>query len=459
MPQSPVPIQTYAIAATLSLVLNAGVVGTFAMVDIGGAAPVRVARTSGAMPLVISELMPPEETPAEKPEEKPEEMPEEKPKPEAASEAEPPKPPQVEEPAPPQPEVALMEPELPEVEKPPEREVKLGNPDAPEIKTDVWLGVSMDAGVIRGPRSPIDQGDFRKGLPGDKTAEDSPTAATIEANERAAQEMLRESAAETARVVPIAPEADAARDAADSPMTPAGAEAMDAAREITADAPMNDDSEAMESKEPPALVPVTSDDFAVRLDATVERGASFAEQLREFVERAMRSATPVTASLASEAPSLAKLDQTSQSHEKPTQKQDMAPVAVPAPSPTTRSGQNGNGADRESDAFSKSDPVDVKPGQPLAGKGLAIKTVAPRFTTTTRQMIRPKNPVIRVTFGRDGKVIRAEYLPGKDAGHPDVSGPLRDAVLMWTAQGDELLTIPQGDPLAGVFIEFKVILN
>jgi hypothetical protein len=125
----------------------------------------------------------------------------------------------------------------------------------------------------------------------------------------------------------------------------------------------------------------------------------------------------------------------------------------------TRAGENGNGADRESDAFSKTDPVDVRPGQPLAGKGLSIKTVAPRWTTSTRILYQFRNPVIRVKFGRHGKVIHAAFLPGKDAGHPDVSGPLLDAIYRWTAQGDELSSIPANEPQSGISITFHVILN
>jgi hypothetical protein len=139
--------------------------------------------------------------------------------------------------------------------------------------------------------------------------------------------------------------------------------------------------------------------------------------------------------------------------------QSVATPPAPARPASRPGGESGNRADRESQAFTTSDQLVVRPGQPLAARGLSIKTVAPRWTTATRVLYQFRNPVVRVKFARSGKVLSAEYLPGRDAGHPDVSGPLRDAVLRWTASGEELLKLPENDPEAGITLEFKIVLN
>ena len=41
----------------------------------------------------------------------------------------------------------------------------------------------------------------------------------------------------------------------------------------------------------------------------------------------------------------------------------------------------------------------------------------------------------------------------------DRPGPLLDALYRWTAQGEELNQIPEGDNLAGLVLEFHVVLN
>ncbi len=114
---------------------------------------------------------------------------------------------------------------------------------------------------------------------------------------------------------------------------------------------------------------------------------------------------------------------------------------------------------KESPATSIRPPVEVSPGQPVAAEGLDIETVRPRWTLVTRMTALPRNPVVRVTFAKDGKVARAEFLPGKNTGYADVDGPLLDAIYRWRAKGKALDLLPAGDKDAGVTLEFRLVLG
>ena len=120
-------------------------------------------------------------------------------------------------------------------------------------------------------------------------------------------------------------------------------------------------------------------------------------------------------------------------------------------------------SDAESVAAAIREAIDVKPGKVLAAKGLRIQTVRPEWAVTTRLMARPKNPVVKVTFGRNGRVLRAEFVDGQGTGWSDVDGPLKDALYRWTAKGATLDQIPtspdaDGEP-RGVSLSFRVILS
>ncbi|MCX5690087.1 MAG: hypothetical protein NTV94_09965, partial [Planctomycetota bacterium] len=87
---------------------------------------------------------------------------------------------------------------------------------------------------------------------------------------------------------------------------------------------------------------------------------------------------------------------------------------------------------------------------------------------TTRIMSSPRNPVVRVTFGRSGKVIKADFIDGQTTGWPDVDGPLKDALYRWTASGEELKKLPpppppradgKPAPQRGISLTFRVLLR
>ena len=70
----------------------------------------------------------------------------------------------------------------------------------------------------------------------------------------------------------------------------------------------------------------------------------------------------------------------------------------------------------------------------------------------------PKDAVVHVTFGRSGKVIRAEFAK-EGTGYADVDGPLLDAIYRWTARGVMLERIPSGDPHTGLTFEIECLMH
>ncbi|MFI4897808.1 MAG: hypothetical protein ACIARR_08280 [Phycisphaerales bacterium JB059] len=103
----------------------------------------------------------------------------------------------------------------------------------------------------------------------------------------------------------------------------------------------------------------------------------------------------------------------------------------------------GQPSDRESVATALREATNLTEwGKPLARKGLEIKTVHPRWSVTTRLTRLPRNPVIMVSFGPDGRVAHAEFVRFKgrvfNSGSRDVDEPLLDSVYKWRASGKPL---------------------
>ncbi|MFO0833387.1 MAG: hypothetical protein U0638_00340 [Phycisphaerales bacterium] len=126
------------------------------------------------------------------------------------------------------------------------------------------------------------------------------------------------------------------------------------------------------------------------------------------------------------------------------------------PRPARRAGEV---SDRESDAAAVRSAVNVDPGRPAATKGLKINTVRPEWSTTTRIVALPKNPVVRVRFNRAGKVVDANFVDRYDTGWPDVDGPLLDAIYRWKAEGERLRELPENDPEAVITVTFRITLR
>lgn len=97
-----------------------------------------------------------------------------------------------------------------------------------------------------------------------------------------------------------------------------------------------------------------------------------------------------------------------------------------------------------------------KPNAPVAGKGLEIITVRPRYSSTIRMSAVPKNPIVLIYFGKDGKVAKAEFLRDRryvySSGVTGVDEPLLNAIYQWKAKGKQIDEI-EGDDLVEVSIK------
>ncbi len=110
-------------------------------------------------------------------------------------------------------------------------------------------------------------------------------------------------------------------------------------------------------------------------------------------------------------------------------------------------------SDRESVATALKEAVDLDDwSKPLARKGLEIKTVRPRWRTTTLLTRLPRNPVVMISFGKDGRVVKAEFIRHEGrtlhTGSREVDEPLLDAVYKWRATGKELEQLKDGDTVS-----------
>lgn len=135
-----------------------------------------------------------------------------------------------------------------------------------------------------------------------------------------------------------------------------------------------------------------------------------------------------------------------------------AQPAIPAGAGETSPGTQ---SDRESSATSVMTARRDQLGKPIAGKGLEIKTVRPRFTQYTRIMSAPRSPIYRIHFRRDGTVEKVETI--RSSGVSDVDRPVIDAIYKWRAVGEELDRLPStpsepGGKQPTLAIEMRILL-
>jgi hypothetical protein len=132
--------------------------------------------------------------------------------------------------------------------------------------------------------------------------------------------------------------------------------------------------------------------------------------------------------------------------------------------PGSESADSGPGVltDKEAVAAALKAAPRVVPGRVVAAEGLEISTRRPQWSRTTLSTTHPRNPVVWITFGRDGRVRRAGFLrygdQAFDTGYPSVDEPLINAVYRWTAKGKALDDLPRDKPDAGVTIRVWVVL-
>lgn len=119
------------------------------------------------------------------------------------------------------------------------------------------------------------------------------------------------------------------------------------------------------------------------------------------------------------------------------------------------SGESGENADRESDAATVNPVKNADLGKPLAAEGLSIRTVRPDFSNVTLATARPRNPVVRIDFRRNGKPIRVVVI--RSSGHEQVDIDVRKALYSWRASGEALLQLPDPeDPNSPAYVSVKL---
>jgi len=125
--------------------------------------------------------------------------------------------------------------------------------------------------------------------------------------------------------------------------------------------------------------------------------------------------------------------------------------------------EQGIPSDRQSPATSIEAPVDVHIGQVAATEGLEIKTRRPRWTTRTRVIARPRNPVVQISFDAKGRVRKADFVTIKgqrlDTGYESVDEPLLSAIYLWTASGARIDELPKDDPDARLDLTMRIFLR
>ena len=128
-----------------------------------------------------------------------------------------------------------------------------------------------------------------------------------------------------------------------------------------------------------------------------------------------------------------------------------------------KAGEQGLASDKEAVGTSVKNAPQVRLGQVAAVNGLDIQTKKPRFSTTTLLTVRPANPTIEITFGADGKVVRASFAREAgttySTGSSEVDEPLLSAVYSWVARGKRLAELTSKDPKREVTILITVLFN
>jgi len=112
------------------------------------------------------------------------------------------------------------------------------------------------------------------------------------------------------------------------------------------------------------------------------------------------------------------------------------PQNKPGGSPATAPG-------KDADPSSRTKPIRVVLGRPIAAAGVDIRTVRPRWTLLTRLTASPRNPLVEVQFDAKGRVHHARLL--ESSGVADVDGPLLDAVYQWRAKGAAIGALSEKD--------------
>lgn len=137
----------------------------------------------------------------------------------------------------------------------------------------------------------------------------------------------------------------------------------------------------------------------------------------------------------------------------------VSPSAATPPSPMggNDGARPGEVSDKQADPTALEATIDIRPGRPAAAQGLEITTRRPQFTRLTRVTVYPKNPLLKVTIDRRGRVAKVEIL--ESSGADDVDLPVINAVYQWTAKGKALDDLAADNPEAGITVKIRILLR
>lgn len=137
-----------------------------------------------------------------------------------------------------------------------------------------------------------------------------------------------------------------------------------------------------------------------------------------------------------------------------------SPAVAPVPAGQTPESTSGELSDRESEATTTKDVIRTFPGRPAAAQGVQIRTVRPRFSNYTTITAAPRDAIVQIAFGPDGRVVEVTLV--RSSGFADVDRPILDAVYNWTASGERIRALPQKPPgqrPATLELKFQIVLS
>lgn len=144
------------------------------------------------------------------------------------------------------------------------------------------------------------------------------------------------------------------------------------------------------------------------------------------------------------------------------------PPASQAQAAPAVAGKEGVVSDRESVAsiLKRAIKVDAKKlNQPIAGKGLELLTVDPKFPASVRFTQLPHNPVVLIRFNALGRVTSVKFLTDEqkekvyNTGSRAVDEPLLNAIYQWRAKGKELEQLDPLDPDSTIEISMRILFR
>jgi len=147
----------------------------------------------------------------------------------------------------------------------------------------------------------------------------------------------------------------------------------------------------------------------------------------------------------------------------PSQPASGTPASSPAPNRRDETGAARSGEGRESDRESVATSIidvplaHLRSGRPLAAHGLELLTRNPVFPILTSVTAAPRNPLVEIHFGHDGRPRHAGLL--ESSGDSRIDGPVVDSLFRWRARGAALDDLDPEDRRSVIVIRMRILLR